>query len=102
MLMSIYNSYHYGKTQDVIIIMKIYNYDGKANIIGKRMKHAREHQKLSQEALCNKLQVENVSINQKAISRIECQERFVSDYELLQISKVLKVDIYWLLGEDPR
>ncbi|MDY3917899.1 MAG: helix-turn-helix transcriptional regulator [Candidatus Limivivens sp.] len=78
--------------------MKIYSYSGKPNLIGPRLKAARLKRGLSQEALAAKMQVENVEISQKVISRIENQERFVTDYELLIFSKILNVDIYWLLG----
>ncbi|MCI8473494.1 MAG: helix-turn-helix transcriptional regulator [Clostridiales bacterium] len=48
-----------------------------------------------------KLQLENVILEQKAISRIERGERLISDYELLAFSKVLKVSLSWLLtGKD--
>lgn len=78
--------------------MKIYDYEGKANMIGPYLKAARMEQKLSQEALAIKMQLKNIEISQKVISRIENQERFVTDYELLAFSQVLKIDIYALLG----
>ena len=42
------------------------------------------------------MQLENIEISQKVISRIENQERFVTDYELLTFSKVFNLDIYEL------
>ena len=45
------------------------------------------------------MQLNNVEISQKVISRIEKQERFVTDYELLVFSRVLDMDIYKLLGK---
>lgn len=78
--------------------MKIYNYEGKANIIGPNIRNIRIELHLSQEALATKMQLKNIEISQKVISRIEKQERFVTDYELLAFSEVLKVDIYKLLG----
>lgn len=77
--------------------MKIYDYNGKANIVGKRILELRKKQKLSQEELAAKMQLNNIEISQKVISRIEKQERFVTDYELLIFSRVLGVDIYYLL-----
>lgn len=82
--------------------MKIYNYDGKANMIGKRLKAIRKQQKMSQEELAAKMQLENIELSQKGISRIENQERFVTDYELYIFSKVLNVDIYSLLEMSPK
>ena len=44
------------------------------------------------------MQLNNIEISQKVISRIEKQEeRFVTDYELLIFSQVLGVIIYELL-----
>lgn len=74
--------------------MKIYNYDGKSNIVGKKIYELRKKQKLSQEDLAAKMQLNNIEITQKVISRIEKQERFVTDYELLVFSRVLGVNIY--------
>ena len=51
---------------------------------------------LTQEELAIKMQLENIEISQKVISRIENQERFVTDYELLTFSKVFNLDIYEL------
>jgi len=77
--------------------VKIYDYDGKANIVGKKIYEFRKAQKLSQEELAAKMQLNNIEISQKVISRIEKQERFVTDYELLVFSQVLNVNIYDLL-----
>ncbi len=81
--------------------MKIYDYDGKANIVGRQIYKLRKEKKLSQEELAAKLQINNIELSQKAISRIEKQERFVTDYELLVISKVLGVSIYDLFEKTP-
>ena len=78
--------------------VKIYNYDGKANFVGRKIYELRKEQGLSQEALAAKMQLNNVEISQKVISRIEKQERFVTDYELLVFSQVLGVSVYDLLN----
>lgn len=77
--------------------MKIYDYNGRANIVGKKIFEFRKQQKLSQEELAAKMQLNNIEISQKVISRIEKHERFVTDYELLAFSQVLDVSIYDLL-----
>lgn len=77
--------------------MKIYGINGKRNIAGNRIKAKREENNLTQADLAAKMQLENVVIEQKAISRIECGERLISDYELLAFAKVLKVSLSWLL-----
>lgn len=73
--------------------LKIYDYEGKANIVGPKIKQLRISQKMTQEELAIKMQLENIELSQKVISRIEKQERFVADYELLTFCKVLKVDM---------
>ena len=78
--------------------MKIYDYNGKKNICGKRIKEARKKLKLSQESLAAKLQVEGIILERDSISRIEIGTRFVADYELLALSKILNVTPSYLLG----
>jgi transcriptional regulator with XRE-family HTH domain len=80
--------------------MKIYYYNGKANLIGPRLCEARKKMHYSQELLAAKMQLEDIEITQKIISRIEHQERFVTDYELFYFAKVLNVSIEWLLGKE--
>ncbi len=78
--------------------MKIYDYNGKKNICGKRIKEARKKLKLSQENLAAKLQLEDVAIERDSVSRIEIGTRFVADYELLVLCKILNVTPAYLLG----
>ena len=78
--------------------MKIYDYNGKKNICGKRVKEARQKLNLSQEDLAAKLQVEGVNIERDSVSRIEIGTRFVADYELLALCKILGVTPEYLLG----
>lgn len=79
--------------------MKIYSYDGKANVSGDRIHQARTTQRLSQDALAAKMQVAGVGIGREAISRIETGDRFVTDYELAIFARVLGVSIEWLTGD---
>ena len=78
--------------------MKIYDYGGKSNICGERLRKARVDSRLRQEDLAAKLQVEGVMLERDSISRIELGTRFVSDFELLVFAKVLGVSVDWLLG----
>ena len=80
--------------------MKIYDYNGKKNICGKRVKEARKKLKISQSDLAAKLQLSGIILERDSISRIESGTRFVTDYELKSLSKILHVDILWLLCED--
>ena len=78
--------------------MKIYDYNGKKNICGERIKEARKRMNLSQENLAAKLQLDGIIIERDSISRIEKGTRFVADYELLVLSKILNVTPAYLLG----
>ena len=78
--------------------MKIYDFNGRKNICGKRIKEARNKLKLSQQELAAKLQVEGVNIERDSISRIEKGTRFVADYELLILCKILNTTPAYLLG----
>ena len=78
--------------------MKIYDFNGSKNICGQRVKEARKNMKLSQEELAAKLQVAGVNIERDSVSRIEIGTRFVADYELLVLCKILGVTPSYLLG----
>lgn len=80
--------------------MKIYDYNGKKNISGHRIKAARRKKRLSQSALAAKMQVEGIVIERDSISRVELGMRFIPDYELPVYAKVLDVSVEWLLGMD--
>lgn len=71
------------------------------NIVGHKIRIYRAMQKpqMRQAELLAKLQVNGLTIDQSTLSKIENQDRPVSDIELLIIAKTLKVDILWLLGE---
>ena len=78
--------------------MKIYDYNGKKNICGERVHEARCKLRLTQNDLAAKLQIAGITIERDSISRIEIGTRFVADYEIRELSKILKVDVAWLLG----
>ncbi|MBQ3183640.1 MAG: helix-turn-helix transcriptional regulator [Clostridia bacterium] len=78
--------------------MKIYDYNGKKNISGIRIHEARRQMKMTQSELAAKLQLAEIIIERDSISRIEIGTRFVADYELREIAKILKVSVLWLLG----
>ena len=71
------------------------------NLIGHRMRifRAMQNPPMEQKDLLARLNLNGLEISQSILSKIENEERIVSDYELLAISKALKVDILWLLGE---
>ncbi|MBE6696890.1 MAG: helix-turn-helix domain-containing protein [Ruminococcaceae bacterium] len=78
--------------------MKIYDYNGSKNICGVRVKEARKRCGLSQEQLAAKLQIEGVIIERDSVSRIEIGTRFVADYEIAALCKILRVSSAYLLG----
>ena len=80
--------------------MKIYDYNGKKNICGDRVHEARCKLRLTQSELAAQLQVNGIIIERDSISRIEIGTRFVADYELRELAKILKVSVSWLLSEE--
>lgn len=79
--------------------MKIYDYKGKKNLCGNRVKEARARLNITQSDLAARLQVEEITMERDSISRIEIGTRFVTDYELATLAKVLGVSMEWLTGQ---
>ncbi|MBR5246872.1 MAG: helix-turn-helix transcriptional regulator [Clostridia bacterium] len=80
--------------------MKIYNFDGKKNICGKKVREIRKKSDITQDELAARLQVEGVNIERDSISRLEKGTRFVADYELIVLAKVLGVKVEELVSND--
>ena len=80
--------------------LKIYDFNGMKNISGDRIYQARTAMRLSQEKLAARMQVNGVTIEREAISKIETGDRFVTDYELMIFSKVLNKPMEWLTGQE--
>lgn len=79
--------------------MKIYDYKGKKNICGNKIREARVVNRISQTELAARMQVEGIILERDSISRIENGVRFVADYELRAFSKILDVSIEALLTQ---
>jgi len=77
--------------------LKIYDFGGAKNISGDRIYQARTARRLSQSDLAARMQINGVTIEREAISKIETGDRFVTDYELMMFAKVLGVPIDWLV-----
>lgn len=77
--------------------MKIYDFAGRKNLSGERIRQARLKRRLSQADLAAKLQIAGITIERDSISRIEMGTRFVADYELLAFSRIFGVTLEWLL-----
>ena len=82
--------------------MKIYDYKGRKNLCGDRVKEARARRKITQSDLAARVQVEGVTMERDSVSRIEIGTRFVTDYELVVLSRVLGVSMEWLTGQDDK
>ena len=67
--------------------------DGKNNICGKRVSRIRMSMNISQRELADRLQIAGLDIDKNAIQRIECGKRFVTDIELVVLSKVLDCEL---------
>ena len=68
------------------------------NIIGEKVKLARVQNKITQEQLAARLELNDIQIDRIAISRIESGNRFVADYEVVEIAKALNISIEFLLS----
>ena len=79
--------------------LKIYDFEGAKNISGDHIHQARTTMRLSQADLAARMQVNGVTIEREAISKIETGNRVVTDYELLIFAKVLGVSMEWLTGQ---
>ncbi len=78
--------------------MKIYDFQGKKNICGMRLKEARKAKKLSQLELAEEMQAMGITLERDSISRIEIGTRFVADYELMMFSQILEKEVTWFLS----
>ena len=66
-------------------------YNEKSNVIGPVIKELRKSQKMSREALSNKLMMLGIDINSDGIYKIEKGRRIIKDFELSAFSIVLNV-----------
>ena len=74
--------------------------NGKNNVCGLNIMTLRKSAKpkMSQRILAEKLQLYGMDVDKNAIQRIECGARFVTDIELVAISRVFGVSIDFLVG----
>lgn len=74
------------------------------NIVGRRVAeaHQRSEPVLTQDALSGRLARLGIQLDRAAIAKIENGHRYVLDYELKALAKVLGVDVNWLLGDRKR
>jgi len=76
--------------------------DGKNNICGKNIHKIRKKKfpKMSQRAFAEKLQLFSIDVDKNAVQRIESGKRFVTDIELVAISRVLGVELAELVRQE--
>ncbi len=74
--------------------------DGLNNLCGKNVAVFRKRLRISQRELADRLQISGLDMDKNAVQRIECGKRFVTDIELVGLSKVLDKSIDTLLFAD--
>lgn len=72
------------------------------NIVGQQVMRLRSQQCLSQQQLAVACQVAGWDVSRGVIARIEGGVRWVADFEVLELAKVLKVPVPELYPESER
>lgn len=68
------------------------------NICGRRIKEERKRKKMNQTDIVVALELDyNIIIDGSALSRMERNERYIKDFELIAISKILDVSLDCLI-----
>ncbi len=80
--------------------IKIYDYNGRKNISGQRIRECRRKAGMTQTELAAQLQLSGITLENNCISRIESGARFVADYELLVLSDIFGVSLAYLVGRE--
>ena len=71
--------------------------DGKNNVCGKNIAKFRKELKISQRELADHLQLSGLDIDKNAVQRMESGQRFITDIEVVYISRVLNKSFEELL-----
>ena len=74
--------------------------DGRNNICGKAVSVRRKELGLSQRALAERMQVHGIEMEKNAIQRIESGQRFVTDIEIVKLTKAVNVSLEYLLNTE--
>lgn len=80
-------------------MFKLKTSGGKNNITSKNLTLIRQKQNISQRQLAKMLQLAGYDVDHHFIRRIETGDRFVTDMELVALSRVLNVSISDLIDE---
>ena len=73
---------------------------GKNNLCGERIAIFRTELNLSQRKLADRLQVIGLDVDKNAVQRMESGQRFITDIELIYLSKALNKPVTDLLDFD--
>ena len=65
--------------------------EGLNNMCGRNVAKFRQEMRISQRELADRLQLVGLDVDKNAIQRIECGKRFVTDIELIALTRVLGV-----------
>ncbi len=79
--------------------MKQISFVGNKNVIGNQIARIRKSKNISQGELAARMQVLNMSIDQQMISKIEKNQRQVTDFEFIGFSICLNVSLDELMGD---
>lgn len=71
---------------------------GNRNLVGEKVEALRKKKGMKQKDLLAQLQVRGVDMNASALSKLEGQIRYVTDFELIALSDILEVSVNYLLG----
>lgn len=72
--------------------------NGRNNVCGITVAKLRTTEGISQRELADRLQRDGLDVDKNAVQRIESGQRFVTDIELLHLSRVLHVSLEELLS----
>ncbi len=72
--------------------------DGRKNLVGLKMREVRKSRGISQRQVACDLNDLGLIIDKNAIQRMESGQRFITDIELVTISKYLDVPLNDLMG----
>lgn len=73
--------------------------DGRNNVCGDNVAVLRKRMKISQRELADRLQLVGLDVDKNAVQRIEAGKRFVTDIDILALTKVLNCSLNDLFGE---
>ena len=73
---------------------------GTRNIVGAKVTRLRKEKQMKQKELAAKLQSMGMDISESSLSRLECQERLVQDFELPILADVLGTTAADLLNNE--